>query len=148
MNDFFRGFLLVSSALALAACAAGGAGASKKSGAITAESRAAERWELLIGGKPAEAYAYFSPGFRSTKARDAYVKEFAEKPVKWLKATVLGENCEEDSCTVDVEVEYKVDLQARGVGTVQVPHREQERWVRLDGTWYYVPEDVVTGGLR
>ena len=147
-KPLFRALALTGAALLLAACAAGTSRDDAKTPEITAESRAQARWDSLIAGKAEDAYAFFSPGVRSTHPLETYVTDLANRPVKWVKATIVGKNCEEDSCTVDVEVEYKVDLPARGVGTVQVPHRQQERWILLDGTWYFVPDDVATGGLR
>lgn len=144
----FRVAAMTGLAFALAACGTGTTRQDAKTPQITAESRAQARWDSLIAGKHEDAYAFLAPGVRSTRPLDVYVRDLANRPVKWVKATTIGQNCEEDSCTVDVEIEYRVDLPARGVGTVQVPHRQQERWIRLDGVWYFVPEDVATGGLR
>ena len=61
-------------AASLAGCA-GGPAASKAdapaaSGAKSVEARAQQRWDLLVAGKAAQAYDFFSPGYRQVKDRE------------------------------------------------------------------------------
>jgi hypothetical protein len=126
-------------AILLAACASGGArtdGASQ-----TAMERAAVRWTALIEGRPGDAWDLYTPGVRSTKTREAYVKEAGEKPVMYRKAAPISEECDADACTVTVEVEYDIRVPLAGAGVQRATAYLEERWIRLDGGWFYLPED-------
>ncbi len=137
----------------LGGCASNGGSrgdSAKSANASTAlESRAVERWNLLIASKFEEAYQFLSPGVRSTKTAQTYAAELAGRPVRWLTVKYHGKDCaSENSCAVTVEVDYEVKLVSAGVGKVQVPGYIVENWIRLNGNWYFVPDDVAQGGLR
>lgn len=130
----------------LAACAAAPGGKTTS----TAEQRAAQRWQLLIQGKAAEAYDFLSPGVRSAKPRDQYAAEMSDRPVKWKSVEVRDSRCEAaDRCEVHVVVTYTANLPLRGVGAVESPAVLSEKWIAIDGVWYHLPAEYVKGkGLR
>lgn len=148
-------------ALLLAACAGGGgtktagpAPDAPKAAAATGdvEARATQRWALLVGAKYAEAYDYLSPGYRATTPREQYATSLTGRPVKWLGATVTGKDCPagEAYCDVGVNVEYEVQSTLPGVGAIKSVGPVQERWIEIDGSWYFVPKEVTRNdrGLR
>jgi hypothetical protein len=124
----------------LTACAAGGSTSTRQ--AQTASERANERWQAVIAGDHARAYDYLSPGMRSAKSREDYVAEAVIKPVRYLAAKPFAESCETDACTVNLELEYEVVIPLAGAGKQRLPAYLDERWIRLDGRWYLLPDEV------
>jgi len=135
----FRNLVLLLVAACLGACAAGGAQTRQ---AQTPSERATERWQAIIAGNHALAYDYLTPGMRSAKTREAYVAEAAIKPVRYLAAKPFGESCETDACMVNLELEYEVAIPLAGVGKQRLPAYLDERWIRLDGRWYFLPDEI------
>lgn len=136
--------------LALSACG-GPAGtkteapsASPAAAAEGVEARAQKRWDLLIAGKPSEAWDFFSPGYRQIKGRQDYATEIAQRPIKWTKATVQGKQCPEglQVCDVTVEVHFSMESTLPGVGTLESHSPVAERWIETEGNWYFVPKEV------
>ena len=146
-------------AASLAGCA-GGPAATKGEAPATAapaakgsvEARAQQRWDLLIAGKAAQAYDFFSPGYRQVKDRESYASDMGMRPVHWTKAEVKGSNCPADLqvCDVTVEVQYTIESTLPGVGTIESSSPVVERWIETDGSWYFVPKEVARNdrGLR
>lgn len=126
-------------ALLLAAC--GAAGPRPDSAPQTALERATARWAALIEGRAGDAWEMYTPGVRSARPRDVYVQEAAVKPVKYLRAAPMSEECDADACTVTIEVEYNLRLPLAGAGVHQSTAYLEERWIRLDGGWFYLPDD-------
>lgn len=127
-------------AVLLAACASGGP-AKAPAAPQAALDRAVARWQALIDGRPGEAWEMLTPGVRSTKAKEVYEQEWRQKPVLYLSVAPVDEICDADACTVTVEVEYDVRIPLAGAGTTRVGAVLEERWVRLDGGWYHLPDD-------
>ena len=143
--------LLAALCLALAACASGGGARPAGTGKDDAlQARAVERWNLLIAGKTAEAWEYLSAGVRSTKPKEQYASEMANRPVKWESVAFESKECAKpDACTVRLVVEYSVELPIANVGRVRSPAVIDERWIAVDGNWYHVPAEFVPAkGLR
>lgn len=156
MNHVKR-LLVLLLAGALAACATSGAsggrpGAKSGPGGVpidaSPEERAVAKWILMINRNFAEAWEFQTPGARSVTGRDEYVAKMVGRPVNWLGVRYIEKRCEsEDSCLVSLEVPFQVGL-GRGVGSVTAPSFIAERWLRLDGVWYYAPADLTPGDLR
>jgi hypothetical protein len=141
----------------LTACAGSGtkSSAEETAGAPAAggvEARAKQRWDLMLAGKFAEAYDYFSPGYRAITPRDRYAASMVGRPVKWLSAEVRGKNCPADAgyCDVNVEVNYEMQSTLPGVGMLRSVGPVLERWIEIEGNWYFVPKEVTRNdrGLR
>ena len=134
----------------LAACATGGGTRAGAGGKDELQARALERWNLLIEGKTAEAYDFLSAGVRSTKSREQYASEMANRPVKWEKVKYESKECAKpDACVVKLVLDYSVELPLASVGRVSSPAAVEERWIALDGNWYHVPAEFVPAeGLR
>ena len=105
------------------------------------EGRAVHRWQLIVGGKLEEAYELLSPGARSTRPKDQWVKETSQRPVSWSGARYFDKVCEsEDRCMVRLEVDYTAPLAHSRTGMMANSTSITERWLKLDGSWYFVPE--------
>jgi hypothetical protein len=112
------------------------------------EERSIARWTLLINRNFAEAWEFQTPGARSVTGRDDYVTTMSARPVNWLGVRFIEKRCEtEDSCLVSLELQFQAAL-GRGIGVVTAPSFIAERWLRLDGAWYYAPADLSQGDLR
>lgn len=128
-------------ALALAVLLAG-CGAMTTKGvdpAVALEKRAVERWQLLIEGKPEQAYDYLTPGYRATRSREAYAQAFKPGVLRWQSVEWRRAECPEpDSCEARLIVTYTVTMPRAGDG---FSLREiKERWLNVDGEWYHLPE--------
>jgi hypothetical protein len=157
MTNPVRAILILLAACTLAACATPGGPSSV--GATTAgpggvaldaspEERSIAKWTLLINRNFAEAWEFMTPGARSTMDRETYDATMRGRPVNWLGVRFVEKRCDnEDSCVVSLEVPFQVGL-GRGVGMVTAPSFVAERWLRLDGVWYYAPADFTPGDLR
>jgi hypothetical protein len=113
----------------LGGCALGPGAKSSKD--VVAE-RAQEHWDLLVKNDFAGAYRYLSPGSKQVVTEQAYGSGFRRN--FWTGAKVNEVQCPtEDSCEVDVTVEYR----NRGLG-MKSPVRE--KWVREKSEWWFVLE--------
>lgn len=140
-------------AAALAACGSAptrtATPATQAANSASVEQRAVTRWQLIIDGHAEKAYDYMTPGARSTKSRDEWAKEIVDRPVKWTKVAYLDKACEsDDACEIRLQLEYVAPLQGAPDGKVSAPGFLTERWIRIDGIWYFLPESLVSGGLH
>jgi hypothetical protein len=128
-----------SSLLGGCASTGGAGGGTKGESADVLQKRSVERWDLLIAHKAEKAYDYLSPGFRETRKREVYAEEMNNRGVRWNKVSYGSQDCDGDTCKVHLFVDYKVDM---GVMAGKVPAGSPvtETWVKIDGRWYYLPE--------
>lgn len=128
-------------ALLLAACAAGGGRKDADADPMaTLQERATARWQLLIDRKPEQAYAYLTPGYRSTRPLADYRGAPRNPAVQWTGISWHQAECEQpDSCQVRLLLDYQ--MAAPSAGNIPGIQELTERWLRLDGTWYHLPAD-------
>lgn len=119
--------------LALSACA-------DKANPDNVNRRAVERWNFLIAHQAEKAYDYLTPGFRQTQTRDAYATAMNNRPLQWKSAKFDRKDCEEDRCTVVLDVAYALKMGGSPVGTIDSSSRQTETWIRVDGDWYFLPK--------
>jgi len=105
-----------------------------------AKNRAQERWDALLAGDFDAAYAFYSPGYRSSHSRVDFEIDLRSRRVRWTAAKVLEASCEADLCTVQSKVNYKVNRPVPGVPEWNSSEQIAERWVRIDGQWWFFPE--------
>ena len=130
--------------LALAACG-GGAAVKAPANDSALEKRSVERWSLLIAHKADKAYDYLSPGTRSTETREKYAADMNNRPVHWQSVTYVDRKCDDpDACTLQMQATYSVNMSARMGQDVQSATLVWERWIRVNGQWYYLPERSIT----
>ena len=119
----------------------GACGPVKPQGDAVLEKLATERWSLLIGHHAEKAYDYLTPGTRSTETREKYAAEMNNRPVHWQSVDYVSRKCDDpDACTVQLSAGYSVNMSARMGSDVHAVTMLWERWIRLDGKWYYLPE--------
>ncbi|CAH1903901.1 conserved hypothetical protein [Candidatus Nitrotoga sp. HW29] len=92
---------------------------------------ATARWGALIKGDFAKAYNYLSPGTREVMSLDVYKAKF--RGGNWKAANVDSVSCEQDQCKVLMAIEYGY----RDIKSLET--RLDEKWMRQDGKWWYVP---------
>lgn len=132
--------LILSRALPVMLLAALAAGCSRQA---PPEERAAERWELLVAGKPDQAWDYLTPGYRETRPRELYAAEISVRQVRWTGAEVMGVECpEQDRCIVKVKIHYSLRSHARGVGMIESFTVSDETWIRSGQGWFHLPPDA------
>lgn len=136
---FVRLFLLLLP-LALAACGGGPAVKGANDDAVL-EKRSIERWNLLIAHKAEKAYDYLSPGSRSTESREKYAADMNNRPVHWQSVSYVDRKCDDpDACTLQLQATFSVNMSARMGQDVHSTTVVWERWIRVGGQWYYLPE--------
>jgi hypothetical protein len=129
----------------LASCSAGGG---SRSAPLSDEeqltTRPTERWQHLIARRGEQAWEYLSPGYRSTRDKADYIKRMTATPVTWLNAEHHSLECDDSGvfCAVNLKVSFRVASRQLGVGEIESFNFLTERWIRVDGIWYHVPEDV------
>lgn len=106
------------------------------------ERRVIERWALLIAKQGDLAFDYLTPGYRQAHDRATYQKEMADRPVKWYRVLYSSAECaSEDNCQVGTMVYFKIRMSA-ATGLTDQFGFVHERWLRIDGTWYFLPEET------
>jgi hypothetical protein len=92
--------------------------------------RAKARWEALVKGDVAAAYAYLSPSSKAVMTLGAYVNSI--KLGFWKSAAVERVECATaDSCEVVTAIEYEM-----GGRRIKTPIKET--WIREGSNWWYV----------
>lgn len=122
----------------LAACQPGEEASSQPE---TVEERAQARWQLMAEGEFAQAWEYYTPGFRERVNQDVFARDMSRRPVTWLSGEVLGSSCDEpDRCVVTVEVGYRAEVPGmrQASSQIELSRRLEDEWIRLDGQWWYV----------
>jgi len=95
------------------------------------------RWGHLVEREFGEAWEYYSPGFREQMSRESYVETMSRRPIRWIEAEALGEECEGDRCTVSVRVHYRATGAPMGQSQAEMNRTLTETWIRLEGRWWY-----------
>ncbi|MCB1634998.1 MAG: hypothetical protein KDI37_12515 [Xanthomonadales bacterium] len=103
--------------------------------------RAQSRWQALIDHRFADAYGYLTPGYRELVGSDEYQGTMGSRPVKWEHAEVSEAKCEGEICDVKVMMRYSLTMPQPGVGRVGSFTIIDERWLVVDGQWYYLPAE-------
>jgi hypothetical protein len=136
-----NGWLAGTTAVLLAACATPmtsgtrtlgvDAPAEVKRDVVTARAKA--RWDALIKGDLAAAYAYLSPASRATMTLDLYRAK--HRVGLYRSASIRDVSCEREACTVNVTLTYDYK-RFKGMSTPLV-----EQWVIADGQAWFVDRE-------
>jgi hypothetical protein len=121
--------------LLLGACASTG---TVKKHAV--DERAQLRWDSLLKGDFDTAYSLYSPGYRSANSRVDFEISQRTRKVAVLDAKVENSECSAEACTVNVTVKYRVASPVPGVTKWESDSKLQERWVKTEGKWWFVPD--------
>jgi len=135
--------------LALAACGGGASVKAPPANDSALEKRSVERWNLLIAHKAEKAYDYLSPGTRTTESREKYAADMNNRPVHWQSVSYIDRKCDDpDACTLQMQAAFSVNMSARMGTDVQSVTLLWERWIRVNGQWYYLPERSVNPATK
>ncbi len=104
------------------------------------EDRAQARWDALLAGDFEQAYAYLSPGFRSSVSQRDFELGFLLRRVQYTSAAYIDRECQTDACTVRMNIGYTLVAPLRGVQIWNSKTPVKERWVRVDGQWWFLPK--------
>ena len=115
-------------------------GCADKANPNNVDRRSVERWNFLIAHQAEKAYDYLTPGFRATQTRETYATAMNNRPLQWKSAKFNHKECEEDRCTVTLDVAYALRMGGSPVGTIDSTSSQGETWIRLDGDWYFLPK--------
>lgn len=102
------------------------------------DERVLARWDYLIERDFEAAWEYFSPGYRQTHPVTEFAGDMGRRPIRWHEAELAAIDCpEDDLCDVRVRVVYSVTNAPQGMSRMRIPMVLDERWVRLEGQWWY-----------
>ncbi len=104
------------------------------------EQRATARWDAILSGNLEDAYAYLSPGYRSSVSSVQYQRSILLKTVRWTGAEYIESDCVETTCKVKISLDYTVYAAIPGVKSYSRSKVIEESWLQLDGSWYLVPK--------
>ena len=82
----------------------------RKKAPTSSSRKSIERWNFLIAHQADKAYDYLSPGYRATKSREVYAKEMNGRGLRWTKVTYGDQQCDADTCKVNLTVDYKLKM--------------------------------------
>ena len=124
----------ICAAILLSACAA--TGKTKQ----TIEDRVNGRLAAVLANDIEGAYKYLTPGYRSSVTLEQYRRFFENRKVKWTSAKYVESECDESSCTVQVNVGFTIYGALPGVKSMNSSQYADEKWIMVDGQWYMVPQ--------
>jgi len=102
--------------------------------------RAQSRWDVLLAGDYEAAYAYFSPGYRSTTSMIDYAVKIRTQRVHWTSAEYRDHSCTESTCTVRFDIGYTVAKPVAGLDKWDGSSITEEKWIKTNGQWWYLPD--------
>lgn len=100
--------------------------------------KAQARWDALVARDFAAAREYYTPGFRETTPEIDYRFDMDRRPVRWESAEVLGVECEENRCSAEVLVGYRIPSAPGNINNLGNSRPITEEWVEIDGDWWFV----------
>lgn len=96
-----------------------------------------EYWQYRIKEDVERAYQCEVPAFREKVPIFQYLNRF--KLVKHLDAEVQEIEVKGGEASSSLKLTYVIFLKA--ISEKKLSKLEKEKWVRIEGTWYHVPED-------
>lgn len=103
--------------------------------------RAQARWDALLAQDFEKAYQFLTPGTRSSISMIDYTVAFRLRRVQYNSARYLDEECLDNACTVRMNMGYTLHNALRGVPEFKGKSTIKEKWVRVDGNWWFLPEN-------
>ena len=102
---------------------------------IAVRDRATARWQMLMAGDFAKAYAFTTPTYKGTTSEAAFLVQFEKKP-QWHGAEVLAVTCATPtSCVARVRIDLKISLPRTKMDRITT--HDDEAWVFEDGQWWH-----------
>ena len=107
--------------------------------------RSQARWQALIQGDIASAYAFTSPDYRAVVNLQQYKGKYG-KAVNWLMAKPEAVHYDEPTvATVSVEVRYRVELPGMAGKPFESQRDISEKWIYKDQGWWYTTHGHAEG---
>ena len=103
---------------------------------IVAE-RAQARWNALVASEFERAWEYYAPGFREQNSAGAFAAEMARRPIQWENAKVVGAECNENRCEVEITVDYEVTKAPGQLSGFQSTRTVTDIWINVNREWWY-----------
>ena len=103
--------------------------------------RSQARWDALLSRDYAGAYAFYSPGYRSTVSVVDFEIHFRMRRIRYSSAEYLDLSCEENTCTVRFNLGYRVNSPVPGVNVWDGYDVIDEQWVKTGDEWWYLPQE-------
>jgi len=103
---------------------------------IVAE-RAQARWDAVIDRDPESSYEYQTPGYREKASVMDHAIRFSRRQITWAAADVLGAECIEDRCNVEVMVTYRADGAPGVLSGLEGSRAIEETWILIENEWWY-----------
>jgi len=103
--------------------------------------RAQAKWDHLIAEEYAEAWEYYTPGYRETSPVEQYRASLQQRPVRWEEAEVISSECEESRCEVEIDITYSIPRARAGLEQVRPTRPIRETWILSRGQWWFTPEN-------
>ena len=100
------------------------------------EDRAQSRWNALLSNDFAKAYAYSTPGYRSSVSVVDFEIGFRSRKMFYTSAEYIEHTCEIDTCIVRMKIGYTLVGALRGVSEWKSKTTVEEKWVRIDKQWW------------
>lgn len=101
---------------------------------------AQQRQVALLEKDFVKAYQYMSPGYRQLNSVEQFTSNYAGV-YSWVSSDILSTACEEDVCTVNVEVSIDIGLMQNtrtpAPKKVLIPRVNHETWLKLEGKWWF-----------
>lgn len=109
---------------------------------LTDEDQLRERvmayWSYKVNQEFDKSYEYEAPFFRNTTSLVKYIRSFKSGRLEWKGAEVKSLKIDGSSAIIDLKISIRLDLGSSSKIEHEVPLKE--KWVRVDGTWYNVPQ--------
>jgi hypothetical protein len=100
-------------------------------------------WNHKIKGEFDESYNYEEPFYRKKISRIRYIQSYGAARGEWLNAAIRDLKIEDESAKVAVNL--RVKLIAAYLKGSDINAVLNEKWVKVDGIWYHVPEKSQAG---
>lgn len=101
--------------------------------------RAQHRWDALLAGEFETAYAFYSPGYRSSKSVVDFAYGIRMRRVHWTSAQYKEHSCLENTCTVLFDVGFTVRKPVPGLDKWDGSQVIEEKWIKTGGQWWFLP---------
>ncbi len=107
---------------------------------LTVEERAQQKWDAQVAREWKKVYDFLTPAKRKVVTPEAFAGRMAAGALLYDSAKVEKAECEQDSCKVTVKVTYTYNGRITAMRGMKSTSRVEERWIRSQGQWWFVPE--------
>ena len=101
--------------------------------------RAQARWDAVIANDLETAYAFYSPGYRSSTSLVDYGVSWRMRKVRYTSAEYLEHSCEASRCIVKFRMGFRVFAPVPGLKQYDSDQAVEDTWVKTSGEWWYLP---------